>query len=51
MTWTHIDILQDNVSPPKKECVENHVSGDEPETKKKVTYTQILTGSRIGSAD
>ena len=30
--WAHLDILQDNVPPPKKERVENHVSGDKPET-------------------
>ena len=32
MGWAHLDILQDNVPPPKKERVENHVSGDKPET-------------------
>ena len=51
MGWAHIDILQDYVPPPKKERVENNVSGDEPEIEQKVTYAQIITGSLIGSAD
>ena len=50
MGWVHVDILQDYVPPPNKECVENHVSGDEPEIEQKVTYAQIVTGSQIGSA-
>ena len=32
MGWAHVDILRDYVAPPKKERVENYVSGDEPET-------------------
>ena len=32
MGWVHVDILKDYVPPPKKESVENNVSGDEPET-------------------
>ena len=31
--------------------VENHVSGDEPETLQKGTYAQVVTGNRIGNTD
>ena len=51
MVWVHVDILQDYVPPPKKEGVDNHVSGDEPEIEQKATYNQIVPGSRIGGAD
>ena len=51
MGWYQVDILQDYAPPPKKERVENHFSGDGPEIDQKVTYAQIVTGSRIGSAD
>ena len=34
-----------------KVIIENNVSGDEREIEQKVTYTQIVTGSRIGSED
>ena len=49
--WVHVDILQNYFPPPKKERVENPVSGDEPEIKQKVIYAQIVTGGQIGSAD
>ena len=49
MGWVHVDILQDYVPPRKKEPVENHVSGDKPEIRQEVTYTQIVTASRIKS--
>ena len=51
MGWAHVIILQDYVPPPKKERVENHVSGDEPETSQKATYDQVVTGNLIGKAD
>ena len=51
MGWVHVDFQQDYAPPPKKERVENHVSGDEPEIEQKVTYAQIVTRSRIGSSD
>ena len=51
MGWAHIGILQDYVLPPNKECVDNHVSGDDPGIKKKLTYAQIITGGRIGGED
>ena len=50
MGLLHVDILQDYVPPIKKGRVENHVSGDKPEIKQKVTYAQIVTGGQIGSA-
>ena len=34
-----------------KVIIENNVSGDEREIEQKVTYTQIVTGSRNGSED
>ena len=51
MGWVLVKILQDYVSPPNKEHVEILVSGDEPEIKQKLTYSQILTGGQIRSAD
>ena len=36
MGWAHVNILQNHFPLPKKERVENHVSGDKPEIKKKV---------------
>ena len=51
MGQLHVEILQDYVQPPNKERVENYVSGDTPEIEQKVTYAQIVTGSKIGSAD
>ena len=51
MGWVHVEILQDYVPHPKKERIENHVSGHEPEIEQNVTYAQIVTGSPIGSAD
>ena len=50
MVCVHVDILQDYVTPPKKECVETFVSEDKPEIDKKATPAQIVTGGRIGSA-
>ena len=47
MGWVHINILQDYVPPPYKEPVENHVSGDKPDTSQKATYVQIVTGDLI----
>ena len=35
----------------EKNHVENHVSGDKPEIKQKVTSAQIVPGGQIGSAD
>ena len=49
--WVHVDILQYYDPPPKKERFENHVSGDKPKIDQKVTYAQIITGSRIRGAD
>ena len=51
MGWEHVNALQDCVQPPKKERVENHVSGEELETLQKSTYVQIVTGNRIGKTD
>ena len=51
MVWQQVDILKYYVPPPKKERIENHVSRDKLEIKQKVTYAQIVTGDRIGSAD
>ena len=45
MGWAHINILQVYVQPPKKERVENHVSGDEPDISQKLTYAQVVTGN------
>ena len=51
MGLAHVKLLQYYVPTPKKESVENHVSGDKAEIETKVTYNEILTGILIGSAD
>ena len=51
MLLAHINILQDYVPPPKEERVENHVSGDKPETQHKETYIQVVTGNQIEKTD
>ena len=51
MGWVHVDILQDFVPPPNKGRVDNHVSRDKPEINQKVTYAQLVTWSKIRSAD
>ena len=49
MGWTHVDTLCNYAPPPKKECIENYVSGDEPYIPQKATYTQIVSGNTIKS--
>ena len=51
MGWAHVDIFQDYVPPPKKDRVENHVSGDEPETLQEATYAQVVTWNQIEKID
>ena len=51
MVWLHVEILQDYVLPPKKEQVENYVSGDESEILHKATYSHIITGGGIRKTD
>ena len=47
----HVSIMQYHDPPTEKERIENHFFGEKPEIEKKVTYAQIITGGRIGSAD